>query len=189
MKKWFVLTMVIALVGCAHTREHKTQKGAALPADLQTITTYKFGQSRQPLNVVEDQVREAVKSSQASKQLAAQLAALLATDATPECKQFVCRQLVLIGTPAEAERLAPLLLDPGTADMARYALEAIPGAKVEKALIAALDDAPDSVKPGILNTLGARHTQRAAKAVQAYTTHANPTIADAAKSALEQIRG
>ena len=52
--------------------------------------------------------------------------AFLKSDATTAAKDFICRQLGVIGSEASVPVLAAMLNDPGTADLGRYALERIP---------------------------------------------------------------
>jgi len=52
---------------------------------------------------------------------------MLDSDATTDCKKFICRQLSLIGSGAEVPVLARLLDDKDLSFAARFALERIPG--------------------------------------------------------------
>lgn len=158
-------------------------------AAIAAVKTYKFGGSREPLAAVERMVKESMKSSETSRAVAAELAAILGSDATLDAKQFACRQLVLVGSAENVPAIAPLLLDPQTADMARYALEPIQTPEVDGALIAALEQAPDTAKIGIINSLGARRSIAAADKIRPLTQSSDPAIADAAKAALARIGG
>jgi len=165
-----------ALVGAALTEE-----------SLKAVRTYAFGQSRAPLSEVEDVVRASLVSAEARGAVARQLAGLLSGDTTPAGKQFVCRQLAIVGTAEQVPALAPLLADPATADMARYALEPIPGPEVDAALIEALGSAPDAAKAGIANSLGARRCAAAVPKLKELTGHSDPVIAECAQAALAKI--
>src|SRR5207244_1485934 len=82
--------------------------------------------------------------------------AFLKSDATLAGKDFICKQLSVMGSEASVPVLTTLLQDPKTADMARYALERIPGAAVDRALRDALPKSTGKTRIGIVNTLGER---------------------------------
>lgn len=192
MKEWLAASTAVAMAGCTHLAKGEV-KSAPAPASPETkaaiaaIATYEYGQLREPLTVVEDLVRASLASEEQSRSVAQELCALLTSPlATHDAKQFVCRQMVLIGTEEHVPSLAPLLGDPKTADMARYALQPIPGTAVDEALLTALPKADDRVKIGIINTLGMRRSRKAKADLHALAKSANPEIAEAAKSALEK---
>ena len=164
---------------------------AQIDADaLKAITTYEFGQSREPLTVVADQTTAARLASPEQKAAAAaQLAGLLGTDATKDCKQFVCRQLAIIGDADCVPALAALLEAPETADMARYALERIRGPEAGGALRAALESGAGCAKIGIVNSLGARECPCSIPVLQELATGKCPKTAAAAVAALGKIGG
>jgi hypothetical protein len=156
---------------------------------IQNIKGYEYGESREPLTVVEDLVRYSMKASGQGDGLAGDLAALLSDpEATMACKQFVCRQLALIGTEANVTAIAPLLGNADTAHMARYALQPIPGDSVDVALINALPRSSGVTKAGIINTLGYRGSALAAPALTPLAADGDPLIAEAAQSALVKIK-
>ena len=155
---------------------------------LKEISTYQYGQSREPLTQVEDWVRENLKSPELSQVIANLLADLLATNATKDCKQFVCRQLAVIGTEKNVPALAALLASADTADMARYALQRMQAPSVDAVLLSALEGAGDAAT-GIINTLGERRAVAALKTLAALVTSDNAKIAEAAIAALGKIGG
>lgn len=176
-------TMVLAL-GCAHMP-------ATAPVDsdaLAAMQAYEFGDNRETLTVVEDMVREAANGPDGGAALAAEMAALLHDRrTTPDARQFICRQLRVIGTEAEVAALAPLLVDPKTSDMARYALEYIPGPAVDQALLDALPRTSGAAKAGVISTLGNRRAGTAREALQPLTADRDPIIAAAAVAALDKL--
>ncbi|MCC6487520.1 MAG: HEAT repeat domain-containing protein [Candidatus Hydrogenedentes bacterium] len=155
---------------------------------LKEISTYQFGQSREPLTQVEDWVRINLGSPELSQAIANTLAGLLSTSATKDCKLFVCRQLAVIGTDENVPVIAALLANAETADMARYALQRMQSPSVDTALLAALDGAGDAAT-GIINTLGERRSAGAAKALASFVTSDNAKVAEAAIAALGKIGG
>ena len=75
---------------------------------------------------------------------------------TDVARDFACRMLRLIGSSASLPALAALLADGTTSDMARYALENIPGADVDAALQAALPKLTGRARDGLAGTIAAR---------------------------------
>jgi len=193
--KRLVPVLLLALIsGCATT---STKSEAPAPVGSSTLSaehiaavqSYTFGQSRELLTQVEDAVQVALASNAESRKLAATLADLLGAGTTADGKLFVCRQLALIGGDAEVAKIAPLLTDPATSDMARYALEPIPGKKADQALINALKSAPaGTTQVGIINSLGNRKVAAAAPALEAIAG-GDDDAAAAARNALAKIAG
>lgn len=201
MKIRIALVMALVFAGCAKNdspiptmpREIQPQAEARIPSSaemqeaLQKISGYSFGQDNAALIAAEDVVARALKSPQASQEMAALLSTMLSADVSMDVKQFVCRQLALIGNDDTVAVLAPLLLDPKTSDMARYALEPIPGGVADKALIEALGKARDGLKPGIINTLGNRQCKSATGDLKRLTKSSDPVVAECAESALKRV--
>lgn len=181
------LAAAVLVAGCATSPPLPAAQSLGLSDPLLQIASYEFGQSHEPLHAVENLVREALHSPAETKALAAGLAALLESDATLECKRFVCRQLSLVGGEENVPALAALLKDKELGEMARYALQPIPGKAVDAALIQALGECRDSMKAGIVNTLGMRRSVGASDVLEALTSHRDPEIAGAARAALARI--
>lgn len=182
MKTRILMLMIAGLLGAAAS----TQEPAGDP--VAAIAAWRFGDSREALSVVEDLVRASLAAPDQRAPLAARLAALLGSEATPECKQFVCSQLVLIGGAPEVPALAALLADPKTADMARYALDRIPGQEADAALIAALPSSSGAPRIGIVNTLGNRKCAAAVATLSELAKDEDAALAEAAVAALGRIR-
>lgn len=158
-----------------------------LSAALEGLAAYRFGDSREPLTVVQDRVRESLAAPEQRAALAGQLAAMLATDISRDAKDFICRQLVIIGDADNVPALAALLADADTADMARYALERIPAPAAGAALLAALPNAAGATRIGLINSLGARRESAAIGALAALAVDPDPAAARAALHALGSI--
>ena len=103
-------------------------------AGLRAIAGYRYGQSRDGLAKVEELVHLVAPEPALRKQVAAKLAAMLSSDATVDCKKFVCRQLGFIGCGQEVPALARLLDHKELSFAARAALERIPGEEAAAAL-------------------------------------------------------
>lgn len=173
----------------SQVRRWKGYKPPSLDEVLAKIATYDYGQSRAPLTELTDIVRDAYETPEQLKQIEKRLLGVLQSDATPACKQFICRKLSVIGTEESVPTLAEMLTEPKTSDMARYALERIPGSAVDKALRDALDTTSGKVKIGIINSLGQRRDEKAVGHISKLMTDADKQIALAALSALGRIGG
>lgn len=177
--------VVLASAGCAHVGRTAPE---VTDTRLLAVKSYEFGQSREALRTVEDLVREVIDAPRERARLAAELASLLDDpDTTLAAKDFVCRQLWLIGTPAEVPSVEPLLYDPATADMARYALERIPGSRVDRALVEALSKTSGTVQAGLINTLAARGARTARSDIARLASSRDPVVAEAARAALNRL--
>ncbi|MHC4154109.1 MAG: HEAT repeat domain-containing protein [Planctomycetota bacterium] len=161
---------------------------------LTDIAKYEYGKSRQPQAEVDDLIRSASGSSEKLKVMEKSFVKFLKSDATPAGKQFVCRKLSVVGTKESVSTLAAMLTEKATspiepADMARYALERIPGTEASKALRGALPKTSGTVKVGIINSLGARGDRKAVKPLSKLISDSDKQVAEAALSALGKIGG
>ncbi len=156
---------------------------------MQELKTYEYGQSRAPLIKLTNMIRNASGSPDDINTIQNKLLEFLRSDATFAAKQFVCRKLSLIGTEDAVPTLAPMLTDEKYSDMARYALEQIPGDAVDKALRDALDKTGGKVAIGIINSLGERRDKQAVKQLAKLLSNNDKEIAAAATAALGKIAG
>ncbi|MHC4621420.1 MAG: ThuA domain-containing protein [Planctomycetota bacterium] len=166
----------------------------SLEESLADIAKYEYGQSRQPLAELDDLIRSASDAPNKLKEIERHLLEFLRSDATPAGKQFICRKLSIIGAEESVPTLAAMLTEQATspiepADMARYALERIPGPAVDQALREALDKTTGEVKVGIINSLGARGDRNAVNQLGGLLGDPDNEIARAAISALGKIGG
>lgn len=132
------------------------EKGSGMEQSLAAIKTYDFGASRAALTAFSDEIRKAYGKPDELKKYETALDGVLKSDAKYAGKQYACRELSLIGTEQSVPVLAGMLTSEEYSDMARYALERIPGAAVTKALFEALPKAQGKAKIGIVNSLGER---------------------------------
>lgn len=133
-----------------------TEKGSGMEQSLAAIKTYDFGASRAALTAFSDEIRKAYGKPDELKKYETALDGVLKSDAKYAGKQYACRELSLIGTEQSVPVLAAMLTSEEYSDMARYALERIPGAAATKALFEALPKAQGKAKIGIVNSLGER---------------------------------
>ena len=150
---------------------------------LRKIAAYEYGQSRADLIEITNLIRE----SDNKQQFEEPMPAFLQSDATPAAKQFICRKLSIIGTQRSVTTLAKMLLDGQTSDMARYALERIPGTAVDEALRQALLKTTGKTKVGIINSLGQRRDGKSVAVLKSLIYNSDMPTATAAVVALGKI--
>jgi HEAT repeat protein len=156
---------------------------------LEKVKTYDFGQSRLPLTELSDRIRAAYGKPAELKDIEKGLCAVLDADATYAGKQYICRELSIIGTAQSVPTLSEKLTDEKLSDMARYALERIPGQEVDSALLVALGKVSGKAKVGIINSLGERRCLKAVSVLSKLVGDSDKIIAEAAISALGKIGG
>ncbi|MCL5279700.1 MAG: ThuA domain-containing protein [Planctomycetes bacterium] len=162
-------------------------KGSGMEQQLAKIKTYDFGDSRVALTEFSDEIRKAYGKPEELKKYEAALDDVLKSDAKYAGKQYACRELSIIGTDQSVPVLAGMLTNQEYSDMARYALERIPGEAANKALCAALPQAEGKAKIGIINSLGERGCVAATGEIAKYTEGSDKALCGAAISALGKI--
>jgi type 1 glutamine amidotransferase/HEAT repeat protein len=170
------------------TKPKASVKGSDMEQLLEKVKTYDFGDSRLALTELSDHIRAAYGKPGELKDIEKALAGVLQSDAKYAGKQYVCRELS-IGTGQSVPALASMLTDEKLSDMARYALERIPGEAVDVALIANLNKAKGNARIGIVNTLGERRCAVAAPMIAKLVDNQDKLMAGAAISALGKIGG
>ena len=156
---------------------------------LAAIATYKYGMSRQPLVAVEALIRESQDQPEMRKYIGHQLAKLLESDATLECKSFVCRQLWFVDPADSMAVLAKMLTEETTVDMACYALCQSPSPEAGKTLRDALGKVGGKTVIPIVNLLGDRRDGPSVDAISAVVLSEDVEVAETAVTALGKIGG
>lgn len=181
-----LLLVVLAAVALAPPCVH----AAEMPADdaWKALPTYEPGQDMAALLAIDGEVIAAMKSPESRAACAAKLADLLTKDSTTlPAKQYVCLQLRQVGTAAEVPILEKLLTDSETAEMARYALESIPGDEATTALRTALKNSQGVLRLGVIGSLAKRKDTASVPALQKLAEADNPDLQAAAVRALGDI--
>jgi len=158
-----------------------------LDPELQKIVIYRYGESRENLTVVTDLVRASLRDPEKLLLLEKQFVSILESDAIYECKDFVCRQLWIMGTKESVPVLGKMLLDEKTSDMARYALERNECPDAGKALAGALGKVNGNVLIGVINSLGERRDEKSVKKLASLMFKPEKNVAVAAAAALGKI--
>ncbi len=183
MKRWICVLCITAaaapLYGSIDSAELKTL--------LDQMKAYEFGQSRLKLTEIHNRIASVYESPEELQKAEMILLEALRSDGSFALKDFLCRQLSLIGTEASVTALVELLDDEKTAGPALYALARIPSAKADESLLKALPQAKKPVQIGILSALGMRKTAAAVDSIAPLLDGGDVEIAEAAISALGQI--
>jgi len=156
---------------------------------FEKIKKYDYGQSRAALTEVSNKIRDAQGSQAELSKIEKNLVEVLESDATDAAKQFACRKLSIIGTTQSVPVLSKMLTNAKQSDMARYALERMPGEAVNEALRGALSKTTGKTQVGIINTLGMRGDKKAVGAISKLVDSSDALVADAAAAALGHITG
>jgi len=194
MRMLTVVATIVALnvCGCAGLKAPVPAAPApmALSLQFQKVAGYKFGDSREALVATAEEIRKAALNPAQLQPWLDQLAALLESPtATDAAKDFACRQLALVGTGQSVPALAPLLTDGNVmhADMARYALEIIPGEVPVAAMRAALPETKGLAQIGLINSLGVRRDVKSVSALGDLLKSGDLRLAAPAARALGKI--
>ncbi len=105
-------------------------------------------------------------------------------NATDEGRQFACRLLQRVGSKKCVPALSRLLLDQKMSHFARLAIERIPA---PDAIREALTKAPDSLKPGLIGSLGEMGSAEDVPSLSKYAADPNAAIGGSAMKALAKI--
>lgn len=160
---------------------------AVLDGAFGDLKAYDWGRPRGALTLIHEAVLSSHGAAAARADLEKRLAAVLATDATRPAKDFVCRELALVGTARSVPALAALLTDEDLSHMARYALDRIPGDAATEALREALGKTSGEQRIGVMNSVGLRGDRAAVPALAALLRDADADTAAVAAAALGEI--
>lgn len=152
----------------------------------QALPQYQFGQSREPLAAIEEQIR---KSSPAEREaIERRLLDLLGTPTTTQdSRRFICRWLGRVGTEKSVAPLAALLSNPDLAHPARIGLEALPCPSAAQALTDALGQVQGKQLLGVIASVGTRRVAGAVPALAKLLNQTDSAVIAAAMAALGEI--
>jgi len=169
------------------SRQHGYEAG--VKAVFRQMKTYQMGTDDSAAKTLEAMVLAVQKADAGPRRtdLSARLAALLETDATPDCKRFVCEQLSLIGSANAIPALTNALKKRDTAEIARFALERIPGPAVETALLTVFPQLPPETKVGVAHTLAYHGTDKSVPVLAKALRSREAAVAKSAAFALGKI--
>jgi HEAT repeat protein len=166
--------------------------GAAEPAPAVAALTYSGDQSA--IEAIDRDITAAGKDAAALGRIETSLVAVLRrTDATFAARQAVAQRLALVlasgGKIATdtSKLFATLLVDARDSDLARLALEPVPGDAADTLLVNALEKAPGRTRLGLIDSLSRRRAAAGVAALGKLLKDSDETIAAAAAKALGQI--
>jgi HEAT repeat protein len=155
---------------------------------IKALSSYDWGGDLAAIKPIEDAVVSTHGNADARKELEAKLAGVLTSDASRAAKDYVCRQLRIVGTVASVPAIAGLLADKDLSHMARYALESNPAPEAAAALRDSLARLEGPLKVGVLSSLGDRGDSESVKAIAVLLDSTDVNVAAAAANALGDIR-
>ncbi len=154
---------------------------------LAGIATYEAGTSRYPMIVFDRVVRRAGDAPAVRTRIEQAMLTAMHAGVTAEGKRFLCTRLAEFGTDAAVPLLAAMLKKPETFDVARYALEGIPGKVSEQVLLDALDAAAGDQLIALVNTIGNRRIGSTVPKLKSLLSSSDPALASAAAASLGRI--
>ncbi len=160
-----------------------------LESTVAKVAAYDYGQSREPVALLTEYVQSPQRTPEELKAVEKRFSQFLKSNATDAGKDQICRLLSVVGTAESVPALAELLVVPKSSDMARYALERIPGPEAGKVLLQSLAKTSGKTRIGIVNTLGMRKESSAVAAISGLLKDKDVPTAVAAANALGQIGG
>ncbi|MGB8852888.1 MAG: HEAT repeat domain-containing protein [Pirellulales bacterium] len=161
-----------------------------MPFDLTTLDgpfvalkAFDWGGDAAPLAAIDAAVIAAHGDAALRADLEKRFVALLGPGTSRATKEYVCRKLSLIGTPASVPALAALLADAAESHMARFALERMAAPEAGVALREALGRVSGDLKIGVVGSLAKRRDAECVPLIAPLLT-ADPKTAAAAAAAL-----
>ena len=151
------------------------------------LKEYNWGTDPKVLKPIDDAIVSSHGDQAARQALETRLAAVLGTDVPRDAKDYVCRKLMLIGSAQSVPALAKLLPSKDDSHMARYALERIPASAAAAAMRDALPNIDDSLKIGVIASLGVRGDKESIPQLSNYLADENAAVAAAAAYALGDL--
>lgn len=156
---------------------------------LEELADYEYGQDEEVLSRLREYIQTHKNDSSAREQCENQIGHFLESGASIAGKMAACRQLRLIGTYRSVTVLEKMLSQDETSDMARFALEKIPGTEPERALLQNLKNSTNKNKMGIISSLGQRGAVSAVPELSRLLDDPQVSIACASAAALGWIGG
>ena len=152
------------------------------------VAKWEFDQNREPLRKMSDLIAKAHSSAAETRDIEKHFIELLQSNATLGSKDFVCKELSVMGSEASVPVLSSMLLKAKTVEMALYALARIPGPAADQALREKLPKiSAVKVRIGIVNTLGRRRDSGSVTVLRTLAFGKEQATAEPALFALAEI--
>jgi len=187
--KWLVLVSFLLTTGI-NLRAQAISAGeinTEMEKILEVMSGYDYDSSRSWMPELQNLMMEVYSNGKAIRVVEPLMIDFLQSAATEAGKQYVCRELGLIGTARSVPVLSGLLSAPGMAGTALLALEKIPGAEVDQALLKVFAEENAALQIAVINSLAARHVTDAINPLTKLIRSDNEKLALTAISALGSI--
>ena len=155
---------------------------------IELLKTLDYGSKIEPLKEIDDAIAAAHNDAEATKKIEHALLGVLKDGSSLNGKDYACRKLKLVAGKDSVEVLAGMLGDEKHSHMARFVLQAMPGAEAGQALIASLSKLSGSQQAGVIGSLGCRQDESAVSALATLLGGSDGAAANAAAKALGAIR-
>ena len=156
---------------------------------LDVLAAYDHDKSRSWMPDLQYLMMEVYNNNEAIREVEPMMLEFLQSDATAAGKQYVCRELGVTGTARSVPVLSELLVVPGMAGTALLALEKIPGAQADQALLEVLEEGDEVLQIAVINSLAARQVTAAIIPLTKLMYSDNEKLALSAISAMGSISG
>ncbi len=156
---------------------------------FEALEKYDLGTPISELQGIEDAMVAAHADPAVRQDLEQRLIASLGSEISRDAKDYVCRKLAGIGSPAAVPALSKLLPIESNSHLARHALERIPGPEAAAALASAATQLTGKLKIGAIASLGARGESSSIPTLAALLNDADPAVARSAALSLGLIGG
>jgi len=173
----------------ADVRRWPGYRPASLEAILKDLASFEYSKNEGILYRLREYILSHKNSAESRAACEEALIGFLGSQANLDAKLAVCRQLRLIGSEKSVPVLEQMLLQDETTDMARYALEKIPGGTADQSLLSALDKTWGAVRIGLISTLGKRKSRAAVNTLADLLKDQDKAVTLAASAALGRIGG
>lgn len=156
---------------------------------FESLKKFDWGTPLAEVSGIDDAVVASHADAALRQDLEGHLIAALSSDVSRDAKDYVCRKLAVVGSPAAVPALSHLLTEEAHSHLARHALERIPGPEAAAALNDALAKTSGKLKIGVIGSLGARREARAVPTLAGLLHDADPAVARSATLALGVVGG
>lgn len=153
------------------------------------LKKFDYGTPLSDVQAIEDAVVASNNDSAARKAIEQKLIAALGSALSRDAKDYVCRQLALVGSAASVPVVASLLANEGNAHLARHALERIPAPEAEAALASAAKTLTGKLQLGAIGSLGVCGKSAAISTLVSLLSHTDSTVVRSAALSLGAIGG
>ncbi|MGB2908380.1 MAG: HEAT repeat domain-containing protein [Candidatus Aminicenantaceae bacterium] len=159
----------------------------SLEAILEKLAHHRYNQDNDTVLELQAYIRVHRQTPEGRTHCEKLLLELLQGEATEDGKWEACRQLRSLGSDASVPVLKKMLTPEETSEMARYALEKIPGTAADRAILGALGSSSGKIRLGLISSLGHRSSRQAVAGLARIAGEPDEEAAVAAVTALGRI--